>query len=302
MHLGGTPSWKIQTQGERALLVTLVVVTLGAWIVTIYHAETMHSPMGTTRSEAVAGARPGTLVMTGPDRMPAARADDVVQLIATGLAGIEWSLTSLSAFVVSWTVMMMAMMFPAVAPLLLLYRAVAAHRQARGDAVVPTWVFAASYVLVWTTVGAGLWVLGHWLGDLAGNLGAPDRTIWAPLALGDTLLLAGLYQLTPLKQACLDHCRSPFVYLSRHWREGYDGALRLGMRHGLYCLGCCWALCLVLLAAGTMSLAWMLLLTLVIFAERVLPCGQHIGRIVGYLLLIFGAGVVIGTIAVPWLA
>jgi predicted metal-binding membrane protein len=113
-------------------------------------------------------------------------------------------------------------------------------------------------------------VLGHWLGDLAVHLGAPARATWAPPALGDALLLAGLYQLTPLKLACLDHCRLPVVYVTRHWREDYDGALWLGMKHGVYCLGC-WAFCLVLVAAGTMSLAWMLLLTLVVFAEKCCP-------------------------------
>ena len=195
--------------------------------------------------------------------------------------------------------MMAAMMFPAAAPLLLLYRAVATHRRSRGDAFVPTWVFATGYLLIWTTVGAGTWLLVHWLGDLAEYLGAPTRATWAPLVLGDVLIVAGLYQFTALKQACLDNCRSPFVFITRHWQEGYDGALRIGMVDGLYCLGCCWALFAVLMAAGVMSLAWMLLLTLVVFAEKVLPGARHTSQLVGLALIVLGLGVLGGVVHLP---
>jgi predicted metal-binding membrane protein len=155
------------------------------------------------------------------------------------------------------------------------------------------------YLLVWTTVGAGTWLLVHWVGDLAEYLGAPAPATWAPLALGDVLIVAGLYQFTALKQACLDNCRSPFVFITRHWREGYDGALRIGMVHGLYCLGCCWALFAVLVAAGAMSLAWMLLLTLVVFAEKVLPGARRTSQLVGLGLILLGLGVLGGVVHLP---
>jgi predicted metal-binding membrane protein len=113
--------------------------------------------------------------------------------------------------------------------------------------------------------------------------------------------LAGLYQLTPLKRVCLDHCRSPFGFVMQHWREGYGGALQMGVVHGLYCLGCCWALFAVLVAAGVMSLAWMLLLTLVVFAEKVLPFGRRASRVVGVAFLVLGVVVAAGVVDLPWI-
>jgi predicted metal-binding membrane protein len=122
------------------------------------------------------------------------------------------------------------------------------------------------------------------------------------MALGAVLIGAGLYQLTPLKQVCLDHCRSPVAFVMQHWREGASGALRMGCVHGLFCLGCCWALFAVLVAAGVMSLAWMLLLTLVIFAEKVLPGGQRTSQVVGIAFLVLGLGVFGDVLDVPWIA
>jgi predicted metal-binding membrane protein len=133
-------------------------------------------------------------------------------------------------------------------------------------------------------------------------LDAGDRATWGPLALGATLATAGLYQLTPLKRVCLDHCRSPMGFVMRHWREGYGGALRMGVVHGAFCLGCCWALFAVLVAAGVMSLAWMALLTLIVFTEKVLPVGARAARVTGAALLVLGAVVAAGMIEMPWVA
>jgi len=115
------------------------------------------------------------------------------------------------------------------------------------------------------------------------------------------LLAAGAYQLTPLKRVCLRHCRSPFAFVAQHWQDGRLGALRMGLRHGGYCLGCCWALFAVLVAAGVMSLAWMLLLTLVVFAEKVLPRGERSSKAVGIAFLALGLLVATGVVAMPWL-
>jgi predicted metal-binding membrane protein len=223
-------------------------------------------------------------------------------MAATGMAGTGWSLAGLVAFVVAWAVMMAAMMFPAAAPMLLLYRTVTTQRQARTITFAPTWVFAAGYLLVWTAVGALTWALVQVLNELAGRLGAVERAIWTPLALGAVLFGAGLYQLTPLKHVCLDHCRSPFAFVMQHWRSGYGGALRMGTVHGLYCLGCCWALFAVLVAAGIMSLAWMLVLTLIVFAEKVLPGGRRTSQLVGIAFLVLGILVATGSTDLPWVA
>jgi predicted metal-binding membrane protein len=272
--------------GRLGLLVALAILTVGAWAVTVHLARTMDMPMGVVARGG--GDADGMAGMPG--------------MAASGMSGAGWTWDGVATFVVAWAVMMAAMMFPAAAPMLLLFRKVHSQRRAGGRAFVPTWVFAAGYLLVWTTVGAATWVLVQLASDLAGRLDAGDRGTWAPLALGAVLVVAGLYQLTPLKRVCLDHCRSPLGFVMGHWREGYRGALRMGVVHGGYCLGCCWALFAVLVAAGVMSLAWMALLTLVVFAEKVLPLGRRGPAVVGAAFLVLGALVAAGAADLPWTA
>ncbi len=273
------------------LLALLAVVTAGAWALTAYQATMMDMPMGVV-------ARGAAEVGDGMDSL-----DGMGTMAATGMAGQAggWSWASLGAFVLAWAVMMAAMMFPAAAPMILLFQATAARRKAAGRAFVPTWVFIVGYLLVWTAIGGITWILVQVASTVAEQLGAANRATWAPLALGTVLGLAGLYQLTPLKRVCLDHCRSPFGFVMQHWREGYGGALRMGIVHGLYCLGCCWALFAVLVAAGVMSLAWMLLLTLVVFAEKVLPFGRRASQVVGVAFLVLGVVVASGVADLPWI-
>jgi predicted metal-binding membrane protein len=281
------------------LLVCLIVLTAGAWLLTIYQAQTMDMPMGVVaRGGSVAPDTPAS--GDGMASMGDAAMNDAGAMATSGMAGAGWSISGFVAFVIAWAVMMAAMMFPAAAPMLLLYRTIATQRRTRGDASAPTWVFAAGYLLVWTAVGAITWVLVQWVSDLAGRLGSAERATWAPVALGAVLIVAGLYQLTPLKRVCLDHCRSPLAFVMQHWRNGYSGALRMGIVHGAYCLGCCWALFAVLVAAGVMSLAWMLVLTLVVFAEKVLPFGRRAAQVVGVAFLILGIVVASGAAGLPW--
>ena len=285
-------------RARLTLLVGLIILTAGAWLLTIHQAQTMDMPMGVVPRDASVASDPTTV----NDGMGGMAMDDAADMAATGMAGTGWSLAGLVAFVVAWAVMMAAMMFPAAAPMVLLFRTVATQRQARGDAFVPTWIFVAGYLLVWTAVGAITWVVVQGLSDLVGRLDATARASWGPPALGVVLIGAGLYQLTPLKRLCLDHCRSPLAFVMTHWRDGRLGALRMGLSHGAYCLGCCWALFAMLVAAGVMSLAWMLLLTLVVFAEKVLPGGQRTSQVVGIALLILGVVVAGGVLRFPWMA
>jgi predicted metal-binding membrane protein len=285
-------------RARLTLLVCLLFLTAAAWLLTIRQAQTMEMSMGVVpRSDAAAPAvqAPGAM-----GDMGSAAVAETGEMAATGMAGAGWSLPGFTAFVVAWAVMMAAMMFPAAAPMLLLFRTVASQRQQSGRAFVPTWVFAAGYLLVWTVVGAITWMLVQAASDLASQVGVSARATWAPLALGAVLIVAGLYQLTPLKQVCLDHCRSPFAFVMQHWREGTGGALQMGIVHGLYCLGCCWALFAVLVAAGVMSLAWMLLLTLVIFVEKVLPVGRRASQAFGVAFLVLGVVVASGAADLPW--
>ncbi len=283
------------------VLILLILLTVGAWTLTIYQTQTMDMPMGVVpRGESVVPDTTTTTDDTGD--MGGMAMDGAADMASTGMAGSGWSIGGLVAFVVAWAVMMAAMMFPAAAPMVLLFRTIAKQRRASTGAFVPTWVFVVGYLLVWTAVGAITWVVVQGLSDLVSRLDAPERSSWGPLALGVVLIGAGLYQLTPLKRLCLDHCRSPLAFVMTHWRDGRLGALRMGLSHGAYCLGCCWALFAVLVAAGVMSLAWMLLLTLVVFAEKVLPGGQRTSQVVGAAFLVLGLVVASGVLRFPWMA
>ncbi|EIM30064.1 DUF2182 domain-containing protein [Microvirga lotononidis] len=263
-----------------SLLVSLVVLTTGAWGFILYQALTMDMPAGMADLGSLPSAGMGGTAMAG---VPAA-----------GL-----SVRGAAIFVAVWTVMMAAMMLPAAAPMILTF----AQAQARRDRAVhvPTWIFVAGYGLVWLLAGWVVYPIVQWGHDMASSPVATSSFNWAPLALGGTLIVAGLYQLTPLKRLCLSHCRSPLAFVALHWREGRGGALRMGVLHGLYCLGCCWALFGILVAAGVMNLAWMLLLTLLVFAEKVLPLGQRLTAVMGFGLAAIGFAVAGGVVPVAWI-
>ncbi|MFO1352356.1 MAG: DUF2182 domain-containing protein [Gammaproteobacteria bacterium] len=151
-------------------------------------------------------------------------------------------------FLPLWIAMMVAMMFPAVAPVVSLYAALVERRRAGGEVAAPTWIFVAGYLAVWSLCGVGAYLLARVVPAL--GMMAPGLHLDHPLLAGGVLILAGAYQLTPLKQICPRHCRSPLGVIMNHWRPGMIGALRMGFLHGAYCLGCCWALMLVLFAGG----------------------------------------------------
>ena len=263
------------------LFASLLVLTGAAWALTLYYAQGMGMPMGIVVRGGLSGSGMGDMAMAG---MPEA----------------GWSLVGAASFVVVWTVMMAAMMLPAAAPMIAIFAAAQSRRQR--DVAVPTWIFVAGYLLVWTVVGGLVYVVVQLASEVASRFAAADRIQWGPPALGTTLLAAGLYQLTPLKRVCLSHCRSPFGFVAQHWREGRLGALRMGLRHGGYCLGCCWALFAVLVAAGVMSLAWMLLLTLIVFVEKVLSQGELSATAVGVAFAALGLLVATGIVPMPWVS
>jgi len=247
--------------------VSLIVLTGAAWAVLLHHAISM--------SESMGSAGPGAM---GVEMIDA-----------------EFTFGGLSVFLAGWTVMMGAMMLPSAAPMILTFAGIQARRDR--NVALPTVMFVAAYMFVWAYAGLLVYVLVHAGQDLV------DRLAWlasgapAPLALGVTLTLAGLYQFTPLKRLCLHRCRSPLAFLKWHWRDGGEDPIELGLWHGLYCLGCCWALFGVMFAAaGMMSIAGMLLMTLVIFAEKALPHGPRISVAVALGLialgLLVGSGVV----------
>jgi len=216
----------------------------------------------------------------------------------SGMSAAGWSFASAGVFLAVWSAMMAAMMLPAAAPMIVVFASAQARRER--PTAVPTWIFVSGYLLVWVATGAAVYVLVQVGSETATLLSSADRASLAPLALGVTLVAAGLYQFTPIKRVCLTHCRSPFAFVAQYWRDGWLGALRMGIRHGTYCLGCCWALFAVLVAAGVMSLAWMLLLTLAVFVEKVLPQGQRISTAVGVVFVALGLAVASGAVPMPW--
>jgi predicted metal-binding membrane protein len=178
---------------------------------------------------------------------------------------------ALGFYVTTWVVMMAAMMFPSIAPMVLMYVGLQRGRRERGLSapVGATAGFVSGYLVVWTAVGLvgyAVLTLGR---ELDGGFFAWDRAgRWASVAV---LLVAAAYEFTPLKAACLTRCRGPLGFLVSEWRDGRLGALRMGIVHGGWCIGCCWALMAALFALGAMSLAWMIVIAILIAVEKMLP-------------------------------
>jgi len=186
-----------------------------------------------------------------------------------------------------WWVMMVGMMLPGVAPVILTFATVNKSRRARSEPYVPAALFAAGYLLAWGGFSLAA-TLVQWALERAALLSPMDMTADSRLLGGLLFLAAGLYQFTPLKLACLRFCRSPLDFVVNHWRDGAAGALRMGVTHGLYCLGCCWILMLLLFVGGVMNLLWVAILAVVVLAEKLTP-GPWIGRAGGVLLAAYGA-------------
>jgi len=179
-----------------------------------------------------------------------------------------------------WAVMMIAMMTPSATPTLLMFAAI--HRQRRQQArpLTPTALFLAGYLLAWMGFSL-LAALAQW-----GLHTASFFTSAAPA--GALLMAAGIFQWTPLKHTCLTHCRSPQGFFMTEWREGALGALRMGLKHGQYCVGCCWLLMTILFVVGVMNLLWMAVIAAFILIEKIAPFGPWVGRLAGLLLLSTG--------------
>ena len=199
--------------------------------------------------------------------------------------GLTMGLT-LPIFLLAWVAMMIAMMFPTAAPMIVMFATVAAGKQQRAQPFVPTWVFVSAYLTVWVGFGVVAYAAATVLSLLA------MQSTWlmgnAPRLGGAVLLVGGVYQLSPLKSLCLTKCRTPLNFLLTSWRDGYGGAYVMGLKHGAYCLGCCWLLFAILFPLGVMNIAAMVGLTLLIFAEKSLASGSTIANIAGVALVAYG--------------
>lgn len=202
-----------------------------------------------------------------------------------------WSPATLLPLFLMWSEMMVAMMIPSAAPMILTFALVQRKRREQERPFVPTGIFLLGYLIVWTGFSA-LAAFGQWV--LHGRaLLSPTMVSTSPFLGGALLVTAGIFQWTPLKHACLTHCRSPLTFLMGDWREGKLGALFMGLKHGAYCTGCCWFLMALLFVAGVMNLWWIAILTVLVSLEKFLPRGLLAGRFVGVALGLWGIWMVV---------
>jgi predicted metal-binding membrane protein len=237
---------------RTATVVLLVLLPLVSWIWIVVMARDMYGPM--------TGA--SAWMMTA-----------------------RWDAPHLLLLWAMWAVMMTGMMLPSASPLLLLY-GVIARRSAEGTAARQFYALAAGYLTVWTVFSLGATALQRVLAAVL--VVSPMMEITNPAAGATLLLIAGVYQLTPIKHACLRTCQSPLGFLMSRWRAGLSGAFVMGLEHGAYCVGCCWALMLLLFAGGVMNLAVIAALTAFVAFEKLAPLGMHGARISGVLLIAAG--------------
>jgi predicted metal-binding membrane protein len=256
---------RVLRRDRLILLAALCAVIAIAWIWVVFGAGTGMSPVGMT-------GRPEMPDMGGMIMEPA--------VWTPGYAGLMFAM---------WWVMMMAMMLPSATPMLLLFARInrtKAGGKDGGRPYGPTGIFAAAYVSVWGGFSAAATAV-QWLLEQLGFLSAMmvATSYWLG---GAILLLAGLWQLTPIKSACLRQCRSPLSFLMQSWRPGGIGAFRMGLAHGAYCLGCCWFLMGLLFFGGIMNLFWIAGLAVVVLLEKLAPQGDWFGLAIGVAAAVLG--------------
>jgi predicted metal-binding membrane protein len=206
-----------------------------------------------------------------------------------GMDGSDWGPSRWLVMLSMWWIMMIAMMVPSAAPTVLLYARVYRHGHGKaGSPVAPTAAFAGGYALAWLLF-ALLATLLHFAFEQSGFV--HRMTMWSTTTVlsGSFLVVAGAYQFSPWKNRCLHHCRSPAVFLSTHWSDSRFGASRMGLAHGVWCIGCCWSLMLLLFVGGVMNLVWIAGLAVIVLLEKLHPFGGWIARGAGALMVVAGA-------------
>jgi predicted metal-binding membrane protein len=237
---------------DRALIAGgLVIVTLLCWAWIVPMALDMYGPM------------------TGP---------------SAWMMTTHWDATHIVLLWAMWAVMMAGMMLPSASPILLLYVDASRRRPDAGRALPRAYAMAGGYLIVWAAFSVAATLLQRLLSEWL--LLSPMMEMVRPSAMAAVLALAGLYQLTPLKRMCLRSCRSPLSFVMQRWRNGTGGALRMGIEHGIDCLGCCWALMLLLFVGGVMNIAVIATLTIVVLLEKVAPFGEWVSRVTGIALIL----------------
>jgi predicted metal-binding membrane protein len=245
-----------------AVLTGLAGITVAAWIYVVIQAHRMASM---------------SMGMTGHS----------VTATMHAMAGVQpWTATEFGLRLLMWAVMMVAMMVPTAAPMTLVYAAVARKAAAQHNPVPPTFIFVAGYIAMWSLFSVAA-TIAQWRLDRVALLS--PMMVSNSVILGGALLIgAGVYQLTPLKQACLRHCRAPAQFLSQNWHSGTTGAFRMGLKLGAYCLGCCWILMGLLFVGGVMNLLWIAAIAAFVLLEKTIPFGPAAGWFAGATMILVG--------------
>ena len=194
----------------------------------------------------------------------------------------QWSAANIIAIFIMWSLMMMAMMLPSAAPMILTFAGLSRQNRMKFSTIS----FTGAYLVIWIIFSVGA-VIIHWLLQYTGLMSAKMVTS-SELLSGILLITVGVLQFSPLKKSCLKYCRSPISFLMTDWRKGIKGAWIMGFRHGWYCLGCCYALMLLLFVGGVMNLAWVAALTLAVAIEKMTPRGESIAQLLGGALILAG--------------
>ena len=273
---------------DRAVVATaLTLITALSWIYLVDMAIDMGMFVSGEADSAMEGS--GTKGEGSKSKSKAgvvARMAESMEGGGTAIAGISsWSLDYFVMMFLMWAIMMVGMMVPTAAPMILIYAQFARNRQRAGP-LVSTGAFVTGYLIVWTGFSLAA-TIAQWGLDEAALL-SPMMVSTSPWLGAGLLIAAGVFQLTPWKNACLAHCRTPFQFFTEHWRIGRLGALRMGLHHGWYCLGCCWALMLLLFFGGVMNLLWIAAITVFVLLEKVLPRGPIAGRVSGVAMIALG--------------
>jgi predicted metal-binding membrane protein len=256
---------------------SLVGVTLLAWV----YLVSLAAGMNMTGAAGSAGSMDSMSDMGTMNDMGSMTADEADIGRLRG-----WMATEALLTVGMWAIMMVGMMTPSATPVVLLYARVVRHRSADPKPLAPTGAFFLGYLTVWAAFSVGATALQWSLEQL--SLLSPMLVSISPLLSSLCLIAAGVYQWLPSKRVCLRQCRTPVDWLSRRWRAGITGAYRMGLEHGRYCLGCCWALMLLLFVGGVMNLLWVAAIAALILVEKLTAFGRLVGQLGGAALIAAG--------------
>ena len=194
------------------------------------------------------------------------------------------------SLLIMWSFMMLAMMIPSATPMILVFASVYKKKLSQGQEFVPTWIFLSGYGVIWILFSFATALAQFFLHNFA--LITDELKLVNPVISGSVLIAAGVYQFTPIKNICLKNCQGPLSFIMGNWRYGKKGAFLMGVKHGSYCVGCCWVLMLLLFAAGVMNLLWVILISLFIFIEKIFAKGRGISYVSGTALILFGLWVI----------